>query len=110
MKKELKPINDIYEQYKHLDPLFSDIEWLKNDDEGGISPMRQALYDFWEAIKREVTRPQRQELDENQLRAIIIDNSSGQGFDIPVNYDVKVNVSKLAKAICQAAQRGELNG
>ena len=27
------PIKQVYEQYKHLDHLFSDKEWLKNDDE-----------------------------------------------------------------------------
>lgn len=36
-----------------------------------------------------------------QMCALIIDNSSAKRFDIPINYDVKVNVVKLAEVICE---------
>ena len=52
-----EPIKEIYEQYKHLDHLFSDKAWLANDDEelgevGVILPFKQTFYDMWQAIKK----------------------------------------------------------
>lgn len=41
-------LTDVYDQYKHLDVLLSDDEWLPN------SPQGKALGDFWLAIKSAV--------------------------------------------------------
>ncbi len=41
-------IHLIYNKFKHLDPLLGDKQWLAGDHP---SPSRQALYDFWLAIK-----------------------------------------------------------
>ena len=44
-------INAVWEQYKHLDILLSDEEWMKEDGHP-MSPQRTCLYDCWRAIKR----------------------------------------------------------
>ncbi len=43
------PIKAIWDQYKHLDGLLSDKTWIDGDDP---SPMRQCLFDCWQAIKK----------------------------------------------------------
>ena len=42
-------IREVYEQYKHLDELLSDREWLA---EGSLQ--QGVLYDLWQAVKQEV--------------------------------------------------------
>lgn len=44
------PIKEVYERFKHLDVLFSDLEWVKGDDEEGWQ-IRSSLYEMWQAIK-----------------------------------------------------------
>ncbi len=46
---QLKPIRAVWEQYKHLDALLSDIEWLDGDEPP--SPQRKCLFDCWMAIR-----------------------------------------------------------
>jgi hypothetical protein len=57
------PIADIYQQYKHLDHLLSDREWMcpsvEPGDEDGTRLSRMYghyLADFWQAIKAEIER------------------------------------------------------
>ena len=38
---------EMYEKYKHLDYLFSDKDWLPNDN----SIWGQVIFDFWQTIK-----------------------------------------------------------
>ena len=47
LKARLKPIEECWDRYKHLDHLLSDKDWL--DDS---TPQRHALYDFWQAIRQ----------------------------------------------------------
>jgi hypothetical protein len=46
-------IKRVYEKLRHISILFSDEQWLKNDD-GTISPIRQSIFDMWQAIKAHV--------------------------------------------------------
>ena len=46
-------IKMVYEKLRHISILFSDEQWLKNDD-GTISPIRQSIFDMWQAIKTHV--------------------------------------------------------
>lgn len=45
---------EIYEKFKHLDPILSDKRWLELDEEGNLT--NQILFDLWQAIKEEVKK------------------------------------------------------
>lgn len=49
LKARLKPVEDVYERFKHLDKLFSDKKWLCSDTENGN--INRSLYDCWNALK-----------------------------------------------------------
>jgi hypothetical protein len=44
-KPKIRPVNDVYDQYRHMDELLSDEELLKGSLKGKM------LHDFWQAIK-----------------------------------------------------------
>ena len=50
---ELKPcaVKKVYEEYKHLDKLFSDHFIYQKDIDNPPSPTMKALFDMWKAIK-----------------------------------------------------------
>lgn len=54
-EEHLKPILDVWEQYRHLDILLSDEAWMTEEGHA-MSPQRRCLYDLWKAIKKVVTR------------------------------------------------------
>ena len=47
LKLRLKPVMEAYGQFKHLDKLLVDKEWLDEKD-----PLHRTLYDCWNAIKQ----------------------------------------------------------
>ena len=48
-------LQSVFEQYKHLDNLLSDREWLfRPDEDGHVDALMLILYDCWEAIKEEL--------------------------------------------------------
>lgn len=47
LKERLKPIEEVYSLFSHLDILLSDAAWI--DD---TSPFHHTLYDCWQAIKK----------------------------------------------------------
>lgn len=48
-------LQSIFDQYKHLDHLLSDREWLTGPDEEGHVDIRMViLFDCWQAIKAEL--------------------------------------------------------
>jgi hypothetical protein len=52
------PIREVYEQYKHLDHLLSDDQWLigeKDDDRASLT-YRRMVYEMWGAIRAEIER------------------------------------------------------
>ena len=49
-----KPILAVWEQYKHLDILLSDEEWMIEDGHP-MAPQRRCLFDLWMAIKKAVS-------------------------------------------------------
>ena len=51
LEARLKPIREVWDQYKHLDVLLSDEGWMI---EAGhpMAPQRKCLFDCWEAIKK----------------------------------------------------------
>ena len=50
-----KPILAVWEQYKHLDILLSDEEWMIEDGHP-MAPQRRCLFDLWQAIKKAVMK------------------------------------------------------
>ena len=44
-------IKEVYEKYKHLDPLLSDEKWIE-----GADFKYRIMYDLWQAIKGEAGR------------------------------------------------------
>jgi len=47
------PILAVWEQYKHLDILLSDKEWMISPGHP-MAPQRKCLYDVWQAIKKTI--------------------------------------------------------
>lgn len=50
--QEMTRTEAVYEQYKHLDYLLSDKQWLRPNGELGMFPY-QILYDLWQAVRVE---------------------------------------------------------
>ena len=48
LRAALKPIEEVWEKFKHLDALLSDEEWL------GEGPLKKCLYDLWQAVRKAV--------------------------------------------------------
>ena len=44
----ISPVKEVYEKFKHLDFLLSDLKWLPDDMRGWI------LFELWQAIRNEV--------------------------------------------------------
>lgn len=47
------PIQEVWEQYKHLDILLSDPDWMMEEGHP-MAPQRKCLMDCWRAIKKVV--------------------------------------------------------
>ena len=61
-------VKRVYEQYKHLNILLGDAEWLGVDK----SPMKQCLFDLWAAIEHDCKAPSPPaEAEVQRLRTII---------------------------------------
>ena len=52
-KERLATIREVYEQYKHLDHLLRDQEWLigSGDDSTSLT-WRRMVFDMWQAIRK----------------------------------------------------------
>mgnify|MGYP003394463945 FL=1 len=48
---QLDPIREVWEQYRHLDILLSDEEWMIAAGHP-MAPQRKCLFDVWRAVKK----------------------------------------------------------
>jgi len=49
------PIKEVYERFKHMDKLLTDLGFVTTlDEDGRTDPYRQVLYSLWGAVKAAV--------------------------------------------------------